>query len=114
MELDRHFSRPVTIGIAECTPDWSGTMEHTMGEIRDQRRAVALVATIILTAGMFAGFSFGTTARDGERNPAPLLLQSVHLQRAPADEDCTRAELARQAGTPAPRAAAHPPVRVRA
>lgn len=70
-------------------------MEQSMGEIRDQRRAVALVATILLTAGMFAGFAFGTTAHDIDRHPTPLLLQSgVQVQRVHGD--CERPPVVRQ------------------
>ena len=70
-------------------------MEQTMGEIRDQRRAVALVATILLTAGMFAGFAFGTTAHDVDRHPTPLLLQSG-MQVHRVQPDCERPPVVRQ------------------
>lgn len=61
-----------------------------MGSNRDQVRAAALVVVVVLTAAMFAGFAFGTTARQLGRDTAatPLLLKSVtHSVRATSDCD---------------------------
>lgn len=67
-----------------------------MGRTRDQIKAAMLVLTVVLTAGMFAGFAFGTTAHDITRQTAPLLLQSSSVSRSDAP-DCERGTTARQA-----------------
>lgn len=73
-----------------------------MGSNRDQFRAAALVVVVVLTAAMFAGFAFGTTARQLGRDTAttPLLLKSVtHSVRATSDCDASPVTI-RQAKAP--------------
>jgi hypothetical protein len=72
-----------------------------MASIPDQTRAAALVASVILTAGMFAGFAFGATATPATRDTAPLLLQSTSLVRHEPRPDCKGTVTARQAHAPA-------------
>ncbi len=62
----------------------------------DQTRAAALVAGVVLTAGMFAGFAFGVTGRDAARETAPLLLQSASVVRYEVP-DCDQGRRERQA-----------------
>lgn len=57
-----------------------------MGRTRDQAKAAMLVLAVVLTAGMFAGFAFGTTAHDVRRQTAPLLLQSSSVVRTDPPE----------------------------
>jgi hypothetical protein len=72
-----------------------------MNRIPDQTRAVALVASVVLTAGMFAGFAFGSTGIPATRDTAPLLLQSTSIVRHLPKPDCQRSVTARQAAAEA-------------
>jgi len=63
-----------------------------MARSTDRTSAALLVATVVLVAGSFAGFSFGATGADLRNvNPAtPLLLQSASV--ASKDVPCLQVD----------------------
>lgn len=89
-----------------------------MPRSNDKTGAALLVAAVVLLAGSFAGFSFGTTGRDlrSANQATPLLLQSAATvtQAEPCTESGSRNtrpvfSAERAPAPPAPRATPAPP-----